>query len=126
MDKEQVAELAVTYAALILHDDNVAITAGKLNSLLKAANVTVPAYYPSLFERVFQSRNLDDLLASSTASSGPAPAVPSGGGAAAAAPAAGGAAADEGKKGKKEKEEKVEEEVADADMGSLFGGDDDY
>jgi len=25
-DKEQVAELAVTYAALILHDDNVAIT----------------------------------------------------------------------------------------------------
>jgi len=124
MDKEQVAELAVTYAALILHDDNVAITAGKLNSLLKAANVTVPAYYPSLFERVFQSRNLDDLLASSTASSGPAPAAH-----------AGGAPADEGKKEdkkddkKSDKEDKKkkkdeEEEEADADMGGLFGGDD--
>ena len=90
-----------------------------MNSILKAANVTVPAYYPGLFERVFQSRNLDDILASSTASAGPAPAAPAGG----AAPA------DEGKKedkkeDKKEKKKEEEEEEADADMGGLFGGDD--
>jgi len=122
--KEQIAELAVTYAALILHDDGVDITADKLNSILKASNVSVPAYYPSLFQRVFASRNLDDLLASSSASAGPAPVAPAGGA------AAGGAASDDGAKKKddekakaKEKEEK-EEEVADADMGSLFGGDD--
>ena len=56
------SELACTYAALILHDDGHQVTADKLNKLLKAANVTVEPYWPSLFERVLKDRNLDDLI----------------------------------------------------------------
>lgn len=74
LTKEQKDELACTYAALILHDDNVPITSGKLSTLIKAAGVSVPAYYPSLFERVFASRNLDDILTNSAA--GPSAAAP--------------------------------------------------
>jgi len=78
LTKEQRDELACTYAALILHDDNVPITSGKLSTLIKAAGVSVPAYYPSLFERVFASRNLDDILTNSAAgpSAAPVPIAP--------------------------------------------------
>ena len=119
LTKEQTAELACTYAALILHDDNVQITASKLSTLVKAAGVAVPAYYPALFERVFASRNVDELLAG--AASGAAAPAP----AAAAAPAgaeAGKAAApkDEGAK-KDDKKKKDEDDEEEADMGGGFG-----
>jgi len=105
------AELACTYAALILHDDKVAITADKLNSLLAAANVTVQPFWPSLFARVLAGKNLDDLI------------LNAGGGAPAPAPAVTGTAKTEAKEekkeeekgGKKKKEEPKEEE--DEDMG---------
>lgn len=42
-------ELACVYAALILQDDEVGITAEKINSILKAANVSVEPYWPSKF-----------------------------------------------------------------------------
>ena len=38
------AELACTYAALVLHDDNVAITQEKLTSILEAANIKVQPF----------------------------------------------------------------------------------
>lgn len=40
-------ELACVYAALILQDDEVGITAEKIIAILKAANVTVEPYWPS-------------------------------------------------------------------------------
>jgi hypothetical protein len=55
-------ELAVTYAALILHDDGHAVTADKLDKLVKAAGVEVAPYWGMLFERVLKERNLDDLI----------------------------------------------------------------
>ncbi|GAB2291148.1 hypothetical protein Dimus_025407 [Dionaea muscipula] len=84
-----VAELACTYAALILHDDCNAITAEKIGILVKAANVAVESYWPSLFAKLVEKRNIEDLIMNVGAGGGAAAvavaAAPSGG--AAAAPA---------------------------------------
>jgi len=47
---------------LILHDDGHAVTADKLDKLVKAAGVEVAPYWGMLFERVLKERNLDDLI----------------------------------------------------------------
>ena len=39
LQRMSTTELAVAYAALILHDDDVPITGDKISALLKAANV---------------------------------------------------------------------------------------
>uniref|UniRef100_A0A8R1DQC9 Large ribosomal subunit protein P1 n=1 Tax=Caenorhabditis japonica TaxID=281687 RepID=A0A8R1DQC9_CAEJA len=101
-------ELACVYAALILQDDELAITGEKIASLLKAANVEFEPYWPGLFAKALEGVDVKNLITSvsSGAGSGPAPA------AAAAAPAAGGAApAAETKKKEEPKEE------SDDDMG---------
>eukprot|EP01117_Protostelium_nocturnum_P013075 TRINITY_DN4852_c3_g1_i1.p2 TRINITY_DN4852_c3_g1~~TRINITY_DN4852_c3_g1_i1.p2 ORF type:complete len:117 (+),score=47.33 TRINITY_DN4852_c3_g1_i1:119-469(+) len=108
LSENQVAELACTYAALALHDDNVPITAEKISALLKAANVNVQPYWAGIFARVLAKANLDDLINNAGGSAAPA-AAPAGG---AAPAAAGGAPA---KKEEKKKEEPKEEE--DEDMG---------
>ncbi|XP_059313638.1 large ribosomal subunit protein P1-like [Lycium ferocissimum] len=107
-------EVACTYACLILHDEDIPITAEKISTLVKAANVTVEPYWPLLFSKLAEKRNLSDLIMNVGAGGGGAAAVaaPVGGaaagGAAAAAPAA------------EEKKEEAKEE-SDDDMGfSLF------
>jgi len=105
------AELAVSYAALILADDNVDITAEKLQSLLKAANVQdVEPIWTTLFSKALEGKDVKDLLLNVGSGAGAA-AAPSGAGAGAGAPG-GGAAPEE----KEEKEEEPEEE-SDEDMG---------
>ncbi|XP_065865193.1 large ribosomal subunit protein P1-like [Euphorbia lathyris] len=107
-----VGELACSYAAMILFDDGIPITSEKIAQLVKAANVTVESYWPSLFAKLAEKRNLEDLIMN----------VGSGGGGAAvavAAPAAGGAAAAAAPPPEEKKEEPKEE--SDDDMGfSLF------
>ncbi|KAK6129376.1 hypothetical protein DH2020_036892 [Rehmannia glutinosa] len=112
-----VGELACTYAALILHDDGIAVTAEKIATLVKAANLTVESYWPSLFAKLCEKKNIEDLIVNVGAGGGgaavavAAPAGGAGGGAAAAAAPA----AEE----KKVHEEPKEE--SDDDMGfSLF------
>ncbi|RYP18957.1 hypothetical protein DL765_003635 [Monosporascus sp. GIB2] len=103
------AELASSYAALILADDGVEITADKLQTLIKAANVTdVEPIWTSLFAKALEGKDVKDLLSN----------VGSGGGAA-AAPAAGGAAAggDAAAEAKEEKKEEEAAEESDEDMG---------
>merc|ERR1712105_545092 len=95
------SELACVYAALILADDDVAITGEKIQTILKAAGVDVEPYWPGLFAKALKSCNVKDLITN----------VGSGVG---AAPAAGGAAPAAGEK--KEKKEEPEEE-SDDDMG---------
>lgn len=119
-----VGELACTYAALILHDDGIPITviivypfysaifvysvrfvfdfepilflqAEKITTLLKAADVSVESYWPSLFAKLCEKKNVEDLIVNvgagggggAVAVTGPAGGA-SGGAAAAAAPAA--------------------------------------
>merc|ERR1712071_38805 len=98
---------------LILTDDNVAVTADKIATLLKAANVTVEPFWPGLFANALGSCDVKELV--TKLGSG----VGSGAGAAPAEEAAaGGGTAD---KKKKEKEPEPEEEEEDDDMGfSLF------
>jgi len=117
------AELAASYAALILADDGLDITvrscagkfqsllslpplthilsqADKLNTLIKAAGITdVEPIWATLFAKALEGKNVKDMLLN----------VGSGGGAPAAAPAAGGApaggAAAEAAPAEEEKEE---------------------
>ncbi|KAI4307029.1 hypothetical protein L6164_030264 [Bauhinia variegata] len=109
------SELACSYASLILHDDGIAITAEKINALVKAANVGVESYWPSLFAKLAEKRNIEDLILNAGS-----------GGAAAVAVANPGGSADAGGAGKaaapvaEDKKEEPKEE-SDEDMGfSLF------
>eukprot|EP01115_Flamella_aegyptia_P011821 TRINITY_DN56828_c0_g1_i1.p1 TRINITY_DN56828_c0_g1~~TRINITY_DN56828_c0_g1_i1.p1 ORF type:complete len:113 (-),score=91.20 TRINITY_DN56828_c0_g1_i1:46-384(-) len=105
----EVSELACTYAALILADDNVPVTADKINNILKAAGVEVEAYWPGLFARVLKDKKVEDLVANV---GGAAPAAT---GAVAPAQAAASDKKEDKKEDKKKKEEPKEEE--DEDMG---------
>ncbi|EAA31448.1 hypothetical protein GE21DRAFT_8376 [Neurospora crassa] len=101
------AELATSYAALILADDGVEITADKIQTIIKAAKIEdVEPIWASLFAKALEGKDVKDLLSN----------VGSGG--AAAAPAAAGAAAAGGAAEEAKAEEKVEEkEESDEDMG---------
>src|SRR5574340_241695 len=87
-------EIACSYAALILYDDNIPITAEKIATLVKTANVPgVDSYWFSLFAKLAEKRNIGELILKVGAGGGAAVAgaVPAGGaaggaGAAAAAP----------------------------------------
>ncbi|KAI6247882.1 60S acidic ribosomal protein P1 [Erysiphe necator] len=103
------SELAVSYAALILADDGVDVTADKLQSLIKAAGIDdVEPIWTTLFAKALDGKDVKDMLLN----------VGSGGGGA-AAPAssgdAGAASATEDKKAEEKEEEKEEE--SDEDMG---------
>merc|ERR1712184_189522 len=101
------AELACTYAALILNDDGVDITADKITAILKAANVSVEPFWPGLFAGALKDVNVSDLI--SNIGSGAGSAAPAGGA------AAGGAAAEDAPAEEAKKESSSEE--SDDDMG---------
>merc|ERR1712097_236921 len=88
--KMSTSQLACTYAALILHDDEMAITAENIKTLVNAANVEVETYWPGLFAKALDGKDINDLL--TTVSSG------GGGGCAAAAGDGAAAAVEEEKK----------------------------
>ncbi|CAG7721306.1 unnamed protein product [Allacma fusca] len=102
------AEVACVYAALILADDDVAITGDKISTILKAAGVDVEPYWPGLFAKALEGVKVRDLITNVGSGVGAAPA----GGAPAAAAAAAPAAAAE-----KKEEKKEESEEEDDDMG---------
>merc|ERR1712119_240916 len=109
MSEVGISELACVYSALILYDDDIDITGEKMAKIISAAKVNVETFWPGLFAKALQGRNIGDLICNV----GSAPAA--GGGGAAAAADAGGAAAPA--------EEKKEEKKDDSDSGS--GSDDD-
>ncbi|XP_074331124.1 large ribosomal subunit protein P1-like [Apium graveolens] len=107
-----IGELGCTYACLILSDDGIPVTSEKISTILKAANVTVESYWPSLFAKLAEKRSIDDLVMNVGAGGG--------GGAVAVTAQAGGGAAAEAKAPVEEKKEEPKEE-SDDDMGfSLF------
>ncbi|KAK3920240.1 60S acidic ribosomal protein P1 [Frankliniella fusca] len=105
------SELACVYSALILADDDVAVTGEKIQTILKAASVEVDPYWPGLFAKALEGVNIKDLITNVGSGVGAAPAA---GAAAPAAAAAGGDA----KEAKKEEKKKVESDPeTDDDMG---------
>merc|ERR1712227_503235 len=95
-------ELAMSYAALILHDDGLPITEENLEKILAAANVKVQPFWPRVFAKILDGKDADTIND-----------IIMGGG---AAPAAGGAAAAE-EAPKEEAPAEEEEEESDEDMG---------
>ncbi|RPD60473.1 ribosomal protein 60S [Lentinus tigrinus ALCF2SS1-6] len=103
------AELAATYAALILADDGIEITADKITALTNAASVELEPIWASLLAKALEGKNVKELL-SNVGAGGAGPAA-----AAAPGAAAGGAAAADAPKEEEKKEEEKEE--SDDDMG---------
>jgi len=103
----QTSELACVYSALILHDDDVSITADKINKIIKAAKIQVEPFWPSLFAKALEGRNIGDLICNVGS-------APAGG---AVAPAAGGDAVDAKEEKQEEKKKEESEEESDDDMG---------
>merc|ERR1711892_1448770 len=58
------SELACTYAALILNDDDCEITGDKIATILKAAAVDVEPFWPSLFASALKDVNVRELITS--------------------------------------------------------------
>ncbi|CAN6688692.1 unnamed protein product [Malus baccata var. baccata] len=107
------SELACSYAILILHDEGIPVTSEKIVTLAKAANVTVESYWPGLFAKLAEKRDIDDIILN----------VGVGGGAAvaAAAPAVGAAAAPAAAAPPpEEKKEEAKEESDDEGLFNLF------
>merc|ERR1712072_543265 len=105
----EVSELAVVYASLILQDDDVEITAEKLETLVHTAGVkNVDHFWYGLFAKALEGADIKSMLTSVGSATGSA-AGPS----AVASTEAAAEAAPEGKKEAK-KEESSEEDV---DMG---------
>ncbi|KAI4212525.1 MAG: hypothetical protein LQ351_004777 [Letrouitia transgressa] len=103
------AELATSYAALILADDNVEVTPDKLQTLIKSANVDdVESIWTKLFAKALEGKDVKDLLLNVGSGGGPAAAASAGG--------AGGAADAPVEEAKKEEKEEEKEE-SDEDMG---------
>ncbi|KAF8082549.1 hypothetical protein N665_0820s0009 [Sinapis alba] len=105
-----VGELACSYAVMILEDEGIAITSDKIATLVKAAGVEIESYWPMLFAKMAEKRNVTDLIMNVGAGGG-------GGGApvSAAAPAAGGGAAAAAPAKEEKKDEPAEE--SDGDLG---------
>jgi large subunit ribosomal protein LP1 len=109
LDQATHDELCCTYAALLLYDADIEISADKIAAIINASGNTVGNHCPALFAQCLQSRDVGALLAG-VSSGGP--------GAGAAAPAGDAGAATEEKKEEAKEEEEEEEE----DFGfDLFG-----
>ncbi|XP_035207308.1 60S acidic ribosomal protein P1-like [Stegodyphus dumicola] len=106
-------EVACVYSALILQDDDIAVTAEKINTILKAAGVDVEPYWPTLFAKALEGVDLKQLITNVSAGvggmGGGVPAAPGAPAAGAEAPAA--------KEEAKKEEKKEESEESDEDMG---------
>ncbi|KAF8632831.1 hypothetical protein AX15_001661 [Amanita polypyramis BW_CC] len=101
------ADLAATYAALILADDGIEITSDKITALTDAAGVELEPIWATLLAKALEGKNVKELLSN----------VGSGGGAPVAAAPGAGAAAVAAEAPKEEKEEEKKEEESDDDMG---------
>merc|ERR1712167_76197 len=62
LSKQEHDELCVSYAALMLHDDGVEITAEKLAKVVKESGNEVEPYWPMLFAKALKTHKIGDLL----------------------------------------------------------------
>mmetsp|Transcript_55085 Transcript_55085/g.130149 ORF Transcript_55085/g.130149 Transcript_55085/m.130149 type:complete len:115 (-) Transcript_55085:19-363(-) len=103
--------MACTYAVLLLHDENIPVTADAIKKIVTSVGIDIEPFWPPLFAGLIAKGDLkiDDLISSVGSASG------GGGGGPVAAAGGGGEAAAE------EKKAEPEEEEEEGDMGfSLF------
>ncbi len=62
VSKAEHDELCCVYAALLLFDDKVEVTADKLNKVITASGNTVEGYYPEFFAKYLSSVDLNTFL----------------------------------------------------------------
>uniref|UniRef100_A0A1J3J4Q2 60S acidic ribosomal protein P1-2 n=1 Tax=Noccaea caerulescens TaxID=107243 RepID=A0A1J3J4Q2_NOCCA len=105
-----VGELACSYAVMILEDEGISITSEKIATVVKSAGLEIEGYWPMLFAKMAEKRNVTDLIMNVGAGGGGGAPV-----AAAAPAAAGGAAAAAPAAEEKKKDEPAEE--SDGDLG---------
>eukprot|EP00446_Apocalathium_sp_SHHI-4_P090159 CAMPEP_0177456602 /NCGR_PEP_ID=MMETSP0369-20130122/12529_1 /TAXON_ID=447022 ORGANISM="Scrippsiella hangoei-like, Strain SHHI-4" /NCGR_SAMPLE_ID=MMETSP0369 /ASSEMBLY_ACC=CAM_ASM_000364 /LENGTH=121 /DNA_ID=CAMNT_0018929553 /DNA_START=82 /DNA_END=447 /DNA_ORIENTATION=+ len=106
-------ELFCAYAAMILQDSELEISEDKLNTLIKAAGGSIDAFFPTLFAKMCQGKDIESMLKFGGGGGGGGGGAPAAGG---AAPAAGGGGA-----AKEEKKAVVEEEEEEEQDFDLFG-----
>jgi len=102
-------DLACTYAALILSDDGQEVTGDKMDSIIKAAGVTIEPYWTMLFSKFLATKSVDELVANVGAGGG-------GGGGGGGGAAAGGGGGGDAAAAAPEPEEEEEEEAKDFDL----------
>ena len=73
------AQLACTYATLILHDENIDIKADKIAKLVNAAGVNVEAYWPKLIAKALEGRSVSEFFGVGGGESTAPAATPAGG-----------------------------------------------
>ena len=61
ISKAEHDELCCVYAALLLHDDKVEISAEKLQKVITASGNTVEAYYPDFFAKYFKGVDIKSI-----------------------------------------------------------------
>ena len=107
-----VADKAITYAALILADDEQEVTPEKLKTIVEAAGLggKVESYWYSMFAKVIAAQGVEKLICT----------IGGGGGGGGGSGASGGPGDAGGEEEEEKKESSSSEEV---DMGG-FGGDD--
>ena len=66
------AQLACTYATLILHDEGIDIKADKIAKLVSAAGVNVEPYWPKLIAKSLEGRSVAEFFGAGGADSAPA------------------------------------------------------
>ncbi|KAI3838840.1 hypothetical protein MKX03_002616 [Papaver bracteatum] len=106
-------ELACSYAIMILHDDGIPITAEKIATLVKKANVQCESYWPGLFAKLAERKNIEDMI-TDVGATGAGAAVP------VSASTGGGATAVEAPSAEEKKEEEKEESDDDDMIMNLF------
>lgn len=83
LSSQELAELACTYASLILHDDGQDISgtlqcyfiADRIKKLVNASNVKIEAYWPGIFAKALEGHDINSFF-SFGASAGSSPAQP--------------------------------------------------
>ena len=56
-------QLVCSYAALLLSDGNLDITATRLEKVIKASGNNVEAYWPPLFAKALEGQSIEALIA---------------------------------------------------------------
>ena len=74
MSKAEHDELCCVYAALLLHDDKIEITADRIQKIIKASGNEVDDYYPEFFAKYLAKADIKSMLSvTPAAGAGPAP-----------------------------------------------------